>query len=207
MKLANPNMCAILLFLLVSHVSPFAAPTTTVRVCTDKDCLIDGANDTLQLARTLSPSSVKVETCGCLGPCGGGPNIDVRVDGVRMKDKRPGRSSFYCFKEVRTDDDFKDVLRVGAGVEVKKTSDIVATSTRGPLDFDRTTKIALQRLLYIATFLPMQNAAQTGQWDSIKGIGVVDNSYYVIGAGVLIGSQFMGTGAKANSGGGNKEDD
>eukprot|EP00520_Triparma_pacifica_P019383 CAMPEP_0118669506 /NCGR_PEP_ID=MMETSP0785-20121206/20942_1 /TAXON_ID=91992 /ORGANISM="Bolidomonas pacifica, Strain CCMP 1866" /LENGTH=141 /DNA_ID=CAMNT_0006564203 /DNA_START=69 /DNA_END=491 /DNA_ORIENTATION=- len=131
--------------ILLSHVVPFAAPTTTtVRVCTDKDCLIDGANDTLQLARTLSPSSVNVETCGCLGPCGGGPNVDVRVDGVRMKDKRPGRSSFYCFKEVRTDDDFKDVLRVGAGVEVKKTSDIVATSTRGPFDFDRTTRIALQ---------------------------------------------------------------
>ena len=65
-------------------------------------------------------------------------------------------------------------------------------------DFDRTTRIALQRLLYVATALTLKEADQNGTWDMINGV-VYDNSYAAIVAAVFIGSQFMGTGSKANS--------
>jgi len=231
-----PLTLLILLILLLQlpNTSSLTAPTI-LRVCIDKDCQIDGCGATLDLAKALAPSSVKVETCGCLGPCGGGPNIDLRTaDGVRIKDKRTGRSNFYCFKEgeelersdskirrppshitnnpshtralprsssVKTPEDMKEVLKVGAGIDVdnKQCNLPTAASTRGLLDFDRTTRIAFQRLLYIVTFLPMQDAYQKGTWDTIMGT-TYENSFAAIGAVVLVGSQFMGTGASANSG-------
>jgi hypothetical protein len=71
-------------------------------------------------------------------------------------------------------------------------------STRAFWDFDRTTRIALQRLLYVATLLPLVDASQQGTWDQING-QVYSNSYYVFGAAVFVASQFMGTGSQANA--------
>jgi hypothetical protein len=71
-------------------------------------------------------------------------------------------------------------------------------STRDFWDFDRTTRIALQRLLYVATLLPLVDASQQGTWDQING-QVYPNSYYAFGAAVFAASQFMGTSSQANA--------
>ena len=187
----------------VSSLASKSSGKVTIRVCIDKDCRIDGCDATFKIAKALAPNSVAVETCGCLGPCGGGPNLDVRLaDGTRAKDTRPealGSRTKYCFKNVRTVDDVKSVLQI-TGVDVgNKRCDLeAAESSRGFLDFDRTTRIALQRLLYVATVIPMQDAYQKGTWDSIGGV-TYENSYYAIGAAVFVASQFMGTSSKANN--------
>ena len=72
------------------------------------------------------------------------------------------------------------------------------TSTRGPLDLDRTTKIALQRLIYVVTALFLKSSQEAGTFDMIGG-EVVENSYFAGAAGVFIASQFMGTGSKDNT--------
>ena len=51
---------------------------TTIRVCMDKDCKLDGSDDALAILSQLAPKSAEVTTCGCLGPCGGGPNVEVK---------------------------------------------------------------------------------------------------------------------------------
>ena len=88
-----------------------------------------------------------------------------------------------------------------AGISVNERSidpELKVESTRSFWDFDRTTRIALQRLLYIAVALPLLEADKNGTWDVING-EVYPNSYYAIAAITFIASQFMGTGSKANS--------
>ena len=44
----------------------------------DKDCRLDGSEDALAILTSIAPKSAEVTTCGCLGPCGGGPNVEVK---------------------------------------------------------------------------------------------------------------------------------
>jgi (2Fe-2S) ferredoxin len=184
---------------------------TEVRICHDRDCLTDGAVEAKKLVEKLaksgrSKSPVTITTCGCLGPCGKGPSVDVRIDGVRVKDNRIGQSNYYCFREINSAEAAADMLQ-RAGVDVpdkalalekaSRSAEPIA-STRKFLDFDRTTRIALQRLLYVTVALPIADADHNGTWDQISGV-VYPNSYAAIIAIVFIGSQFMGTGSKANS--------
>ena len=63
----------------------------TIRVCTDKDCEIDGSQNTLKMFKSLlgSRGAAEVTESGCLGPCGKGPNVAVRDEnGAAVKDKR-----------------------------------------------------------------------------------------------------------------------
>eukprot|EP01083_Nonionella_stella_P091665 256333_1 len=191
-----------------------AIPTagTEIRICHDRDCLTDGAVEAKALVETLVKSSsstkaktpVTVTTCGCLGPCGKGPSVDIRIDGVRVKDKRVGQSNYYCFRQIDNAGAAADMLEQAGVVVPEKVVEKVSSnsepilSTRKFLDFDRTTRIALQRLLYITVLLPLADADQNGTWDQINGV-VYPNSYAAIVAIVFIGSQFMGTGSKANS--------
>lgn len=77
---------------------------------------------------------------------------------------------------------------------VAKVSDATSPveSSREFWDFDRTTRIALQRLLYITVALPIIDADHNGTMDIING-QVYPNSYAAIAAITFIGSQFMGT--------------
>ena len=187
----------LLLLLVVSPTTPY-----TIRVCTDKDCLLDGATDALAMTAILAPKDFKVEACGCLGPCGGGPNIQVKAaDGKAVKDGRPGKSSYYLFKGVDSAKEAASVLSfvTGKNVGPGRLSGDMVTSTRGPLDLDRTTRIALQRLLYVAVALFLKTADERGTWD-VAGGEVVENSYAAGAAAVFVASQFMGTGSKANGG-------
>ena len=135
------TICAILLLLLL------ASPSTrgyTIRVCTDKDCLLDGAADAISMASSLAPATCKVEACGCLGPCGGGPNIQVKDgEGKAVRDGRPGKSSYYLFKGVDSAEEVASMYSFVTGKEVGtgRLAEEKVMSTRGPLDLDRTTRI------------------------------------------------------------------
>eukprot|EP00957_Ditylum_brightwellii_P044957 3410149-Ditylum_brightwellii.AAC.1 len=204
--------CIFLLLLISPARSLSSVPLgkgTEIRVCHDRDCLTDGAVEAKKLVETLaksgrSQSPVTVTTCGCLGPCGKGPSVDIRIDGVKVKDSRVGQSSYYCFRKIDSAEAAADMLQI-AGVDVPEKAIQRASldaepvvSTRKFLDFDRTTRIALQRLLYATVALPIIDADQNGTWDQINGV-VYPNSYAAIIAIVFVGSQFMGTGSKANS--------
>lgn len=118
-----------------------------------------------------------------------------------------GQSNYYCFRNIDSPRAAADMLQQ-AGIVLpptvveKLSSDgdegSLIVSTRKFWDFDRTTRIALQRLLYISVALPLADADQNGTWDQIHGV-VYPNSYAAIVAIVFVGSQFMGTGSKANS--------
>ncbi|CAI9113324.1 OLC1v1013901C1 [Oldenlandia corymbosa var. corymbosa] len=48
-----------------------------IRVCTNRTCRRQGSLEILQILSGLSPSGVSVNSCGCLGRCGSGPNVVV----------------------------------------------------------------------------------------------------------------------------------
>ena len=160
-----------------------------VRVCQDKDCLLDGSKETLALVRSLVPDDddrVTVAPCGCLGPCGSGPTVDLRVDGIRVKDAREGRDGYFLFKEIDSARAATDMLAL-AGVEAVDhacDADARVTSTRKLTDIDRNGRIGLQRVLYAMTALPLLNAHLTGTWDEMGGT-VVPGSYYAAAVAVF----------------------
>jgi len=204
-----------LIFLLLSlfNVSDSALSSSNikkgieVRVCRDRDCITDGGAESLEIIKELAKTAnkeVSVSTCGCLGPCGSGPNVDLKIDGIRVKDKRVGQNNYYLFRKINSSESAAQMLELsGASVPANTVNKMsksygVIQSTRTFFDFDRTTRIALQRLLYVVTALPLLDANQNGTWDVINGI-VYPNSYIAIATLVFIGSQFMGTGSKDGS--------
>ncbi|XP_040998638.1 uncharacterized protein LOC121244573 [Juglans microcarpa x Juglans regia] len=46
-----------------------------IRVCTNRTCRRQGSLQTLQTLSALAPPNVSVNSCGCLGRCGTGPNL------------------------------------------------------------------------------------------------------------------------------------
>lgn len=48
-----------------------------IRVCTHRTCRKDGALDAVDWIRGMAPPHVTVDTCGCLGRCGSGPNAVI----------------------------------------------------------------------------------------------------------------------------------
>nr|XP_043628898.1 uncharacterized protein LOC122600268 [Erigeron canadensis]XP_043628899.1 uncharacterized protein LOC122600268 [Erigeron canadensis]XP_043628900.1 uncharacterized protein LOC122600268 [Erigeron canadensis] len=48
-----------------------------IRVCTSKTCRRQGSQDVLQVLTGISPPNISVNSCGCLGRCGSGPNLVV----------------------------------------------------------------------------------------------------------------------------------
>jgi NADH:ubiquinone oxidoreductase subunit E len=74
---------------LSSSYNPYNQKGLQVRVCQDRDCLTDGGKEALSILEDLSQGSqAEVISCGCIGPCGSGPNVAVVQDGIRVKDSR-----------------------------------------------------------------------------------------------------------------------
>lgn len=48
-----------------------------IRVCINKSCRKKGSLETLDVMRSLAPPNVTVESCGCIGKCGNGPNLVI----------------------------------------------------------------------------------------------------------------------------------
>ncbi|XP_073272135.1 uncharacterized protein [Primulina huaijiensis] len=53
-----------------------------IRVCTNRTCRKQGSLDVLQVLSGIAPPSVAVNSCGCLGKCGLGPNIVILPEGI-----------------------------------------------------------------------------------------------------------------------------
>ncbi|KAL4444073.1 hypothetical protein ABPG75_011810 [Micractinium tetrahymenae] len=63
----------------VAHATAFQ-----LRVCTGKVCKRQGSPQVAKFAQDLHLPLVEVQTCGCLGECGNGPNVAViPLDGTR----------------------------------------------------------------------------------------------------------------------------
>jgi len=193
------------------HTNAFSTlPTNTgieVRVCSDRDCITDGANEAKKLLESLvkkksSKACVKITRCGCLGPCGKGPNVDVQIDGVRIKDARPGRrANVWCgIDSIPVANTMLQAVGVQIPERELESSDLEVQieSTRTLFNPDRTTRIALQRLLYACVLLPIVDAKQHGTLDVIDGT-VYPNSYAFFALLIFIGSQFMGTNSRVPS--------
>ncbi|KAI3464202.1 hypothetical protein Pfo_020865 [Paulownia fortunei] len=53
-----------------------------IRVCTNRTCRKQGSFDALQVLSGIAPPFVTVNSCGCLGRCGSGPNIVILPEGI-----------------------------------------------------------------------------------------------------------------------------
>lgn len=53
------------------------ATNTEIRVCVNRICRRKGSNEILQVLTGIAPPDVAVNSCGCLGRCGIGPNVVV----------------------------------------------------------------------------------------------------------------------------------
>ncbi|KAK7320221.1 hypothetical protein RJT34_04957 [Clitoria ternatea] len=53
-----------------------------IRVCTNRACRRQGSFETLETMSCIAPPNATVKSCGCLGRCGGGPNLVVLPDGL-----------------------------------------------------------------------------------------------------------------------------
>ncbi|KAI7742948.1 hypothetical protein M8C21_010419 [Ambrosia artemisiifolia] len=59
-------------------ISAITPPTTTeIRVCTNRTCRRQGSTEVLQVLQGITPPTISVTSCGCLGRCGSGPNLVV----------------------------------------------------------------------------------------------------------------------------------
>ena len=109
---------------IVSSYTPPINKGLEIRVCMDKDCQLDGSKETLKLVQSLTPTStsdddndqIVVEKCGCLGPCGSGPTIDFRRDGIRLKDTRTGMDDYFLFRKMNSKQAILDMLRIGDNI-------------------------------------------------------------------------------------------
>ncbi|MED6216439.1 hypothetical protein PIB30_007783 [Stylosanthes scabra] len=53
-----------------------------IRVCTNRTCRRQGSFQTLETLSALAPPNLAVNSCGCLGRCGAGPNLAILPDGL-----------------------------------------------------------------------------------------------------------------------------
>ncbi|CAI0427650.1 unnamed protein product [Linum tenue] len=56
--------------------------TGEIRVCTNRTCRKQGSFQTLEILTGIAPPSVSVNSSGCLGRCGAGPNVAVLPRGL-----------------------------------------------------------------------------------------------------------------------------
>ncbi|KDP45795.1 hypothetical protein JCGZ_17402 [Jatropha curcas] len=56
--------------------------TEEIRVCTNRSCRRQGSVQTLQVIKDISPPNISVNSCGCLGRCGAGPNVVRLPQGI-----------------------------------------------------------------------------------------------------------------------------
>ncbi|CAL5061834.1 unnamed protein product [Urochloa decumbens] len=60
---------------------PRSSGAVELRVCTNRACARQGGREVLATLAGLAPPRVDVDSCGCLGRCGAGPNVAASVAG------------------------------------------------------------------------------------------------------------------------------
>ncbi|XP_010277302.1 PREDICTED: uncharacterized protein LOC104611788 isoform X2 [Nelumbo nucifera] len=53
-----------------------------IRVCTNRTCRRQGSLRTLEILSGLAPPDISINSCGCLGRCGSGPNLVFLPDAI-----------------------------------------------------------------------------------------------------------------------------
>ncbi|KAK9078179.1 hypothetical protein SSX86_002236 [Deinandra increscens subsp. villosa] len=59
----------------IKSIHPVAAQANEIRVCTERACRRQGSAEVLQVLSGIAPPTISVNSCGCLGRCGAGPNL------------------------------------------------------------------------------------------------------------------------------------
>ncbi|DBA94290.1 TPA: hypothetical protein ACH3X1_001904 [Trebouxia sp. C0004] len=55
-----------------------------ISMCTNKTCKKQGCQQVIQFAQDLALDELEIDTCGCLGICGNGPNMIVDPPGTQL---------------------------------------------------------------------------------------------------------------------------
>ncbi|KAL2649164.1 hypothetical protein AAZX31_05G234000 [Glycine max] len=116
-------------FLLSSHVAPsppVKVKAQEIRVCTNRTCRRQGSFQTLETLSGLAPPNVAVKSCGCLGRCGGGPNLVVLPDGLIVG---------HCGTAARAAEVIATLFAGAGGHDPKTCLDALALRKRAEIEF------------------------------------------------------------------------
>ena len=102
---------ALVCFALCCALWPTVATALTtadrILVCTNKACRKAGSHDTLRLLRGLASTAAvsadatsQIDSCGCLGGCGMGPNVAAEASGEVFKDVYKPKSASALLEAV-----------------------------------------------------------------------------------------------------------
>ncbi|XP_058097965.1 uncharacterized protein LOC131242967 isoform X2 [Magnolia sinica] len=101
---------------------------TEIRVCVNRSCSRLGSRQTLELLSNLAPPEVSVNSCGCLGQCGAGPNLVVLPDAVYVR---------HCGTATRAAEVLAEVCRGSGGFDASKNLAVLALRKRGEGELEK----------------------------------------------------------------------
>ncbi|KAF7820316.1 tetratricopeptide repeat protein 1 [Senna tora] len=107
------------------------AEVQEIRVCTNRTCRKQGSFQTLETLSGLAPPNVAVKPCGCLGRCGGGPNLAVLPDGLIVG---------HCGTAARAAEVMSNLVGVGEGsdsYDAKNSLEALALRKRAEIEFEK----------------------------------------------------------------------
>lgn len=137
-----------------------------VRVCTNRTCRSQGSFETLHILSGIAPPHVSVNSCGCLGRCGTGPNLVILPAGVIVGHcGTPSKAAQLMISVIgnfdgnnNDDNDKKSKLCLEAFALRKRAEDKMASG-----DFDEA-HVLLSQVLYEFPDL---------MWITIFGVGIL----------------------------------
>ncbi|XP_061364119.1 uncharacterized protein LOC133307597 isoform X2 [Gastrolobium bilobum] len=104
---------------------PKAQQLQEIRVCTNRTCRRQGSFQTLETLSGLAPPNVAIKSCGCLGRCGGGPNLVVLPDGLIVS---------HCGTAARAAEVMVSLFADG---DSKTSLDALALRKRADIEFEK----------------------------------------------------------------------
>lgn len=129
-----------------------------IRVCTNRTCRRQGSFETLETLSGLAPPNVAVKFCGCLGRCGGGPNLVVLPDGLIVG---------HCGTAARAAEVMVTLFANARGYDPKRCLDALALRKRADIEFAKRNFTEAELLLSQAIDLkPFGGMHVTFKWRS-----------------------------------------
>ncbi|KAL5983100.1 hypothetical protein ACLOJK_017181 [Asimina triloba] len=99
-----------------------------IRVCVNRSCSRSGSRQTLEILSDLAPPGVSVNSCGCLGRCGAGPNLVLLPGAVFVG---------HCGTAARAADVLAEVCRDTGGFDASKNLEALALRKRGEGELEK----------------------------------------------------------------------
>ncbi|KAK9115609.1 hypothetical protein Sjap_014556 [Stephania japonica] len=109
---------------LVFSVSPIRSELE-IRVCVNRTCAKQGSRETLEILSGIAPSNVSINSCGCLGRCGAGPNLVVLPDELLVS---------HCGTAAQA---AEVMARIGCGEGSKRSLEALALRKRAEGELER----------------------------------------------------------------------